>query len=154
MKYDDASWHDEGMDGCPVGVAENAGATHIGIFLAWAITRDHAGQEHVEESPGEIAAVKERRMTGAQFLLKVCDGKLIDDDLDDQANGFARKYYSAAYLGEWSYVGDYEQILGEGLPTTYHVADTWENFDKIAPVIDRQFARWQAGRPFARRLPG
>ena len=33
MKYDDASWHYEGA--YPADLPPEAGATHIGMFLAW-----------------------------------------------------------------------------------------------------------------------
>ena len=44
------------------------------------------------------------------------------------------------------YFSDYEEVLGRGLPSMYHVADTWENYDKIAPVISSRFSKWRQRR--------
>jgi hypothetical protein len=55
---------------------------------------------------------------------------------------FTRDYYDTD-----CYIGDYEAVLGGSLPTLYHVEDSWENYDKLAPVIDQRFSRWQQGKP-------
>ncbi len=82
-------------------------------------------------------------MSGCAFLLKECDGKFWDDDLNETGNAFARQYYGADTSP--TYFDDYVACLAEELPSEYHVADSWENFDKIAAVLDRRFAQWQAG---------
>jgi hypothetical protein len=84
-------------------------------------------------------------MTPAEIFLDYSDGKLIDEDLTDEANAFARAYYmdgtDSGRLGD--YVTDYETELGGGLPSIYHVPNTWETFDKFAPIISRRFAEWR-----------
>ena len=42
------------------------------------------------------------------------------------------------------YLNDYGEILGEGLPTMYHVADSWENYERLKPILDRRLAAWRA----------
>lgn len=39
---------------------------------------------------------------------------------------------------------DYEATLAGNLPTTYHVPDTWETYEKIKPVLDKRFQEWKA----------
>jgi hypothetical protein len=34
-------------------------------------------------------------------------------------------------------------VLAAGLPSFWHVADTWDNYEKIAPVITRSFDEWK-----------
>ena len=114
------------------------------MFLAWAIMNGLQGDMHKEESPDELKAVRERKMTGRDFLFRACDGKFWEDDLSDEGNAFAAAYY----LGEGGegygpYLEDYEQTLAVGLPTTYHVEDNWRNFDAIAPIISERFVEWQ-----------
>ncbi len=141
MAYDKIDWHSGGdfADELP----DEAGGTHIGMFLAWAITRGLEGELHHEESVESLAAVRERRMTGRAFLLKECDGKFWEDDLNDVGNEFAHAYYGAESAP--SYLDDYVSCLAEGLPSEYHVEDSWENFDRLAAIIDRRFAQWRAG---------
>lgn len=43
------------------------------------------------------------------------------------------------------YFADYEATLAHGLPSVYHVEDSWENYHKIASVIDDRFSQWQRG---------
>jgi hypothetical protein len=76
MKYDDASWHYGGD--YPNDLPSEAAATHIGMFLAWAILRDLVGDLHIEESRESLERVRARQMTGREFLLKECDEKFTD----------------------------------------------------------------------------
>jgi hypothetical protein len=41
------------------------------------------------------------------------------------------------------YANDYDMILGGDLPTLYHVANTWENFDRLVPILDERLAAWR-----------
>ncbi|MEW5835844.1 MAG: hypothetical protein AB1832_12330, partial [Pseudomonadota bacterium] len=68
-----------------------------------------------------------------------CDGKFIDENLNDQGNAFAAAYFD---LERGSYLLDYENVLGAGLPSLYHVPDTWQSFDTLKPVLDSRFANW------------
>ncbi|MEM9156216.1 MAG: hypothetical protein AAGB13_14470 [Cyanobacteria bacterium P01_F01_bin.33] len=71
MKYDDASWHYGGN--FPSGLPEICGAIHIGMFISWAINSDLVSEFHKDESPEELAAIKSRKKTGAEFLMTVCN---------------------------------------------------------------------------------
>ncbi len=116
------------------------------MFLALAILNNLEGQLHREDSQADLAAVRSRKMTGRDFLFRDCDGKFWEEDLSDHGNEFARWYYAPETGGYGPYIGDYEASLAEKLPSIYHVADTWENFDKLAPLIDRRFAQWKQKR--------
>lgn len=143
MAIDRADWH-SGGDFPPDLPPENGG-THIGMFLAWIILNGLQGEFHDEESPDELAAVRARRMTGREFLFRACDGKFWEEDLNAEGNAFAAAYYSGpGGEGYGPYLGDYEEALAVLLPGTYHVEDTWANYDVIAPVISNRFAEWQA----------
>ena len=43
-------------------------------------------------------------------------------------------------------MADYEDVLGDDLPSLYHVEDTWANFDRLAPVLDARLAEWRRQR--------
>lgn len=45
-------------------------------------------------------------------------------------------YYQA---GDCPYFRDYDDILGTGLSTLYHVPDSWESYDKISKKITERF---------------
>ena len=139
MAYDRADWHYGGD--YPEGLPPENGGTHIGMFLAWAIMNGLEGEFHREESPASLAAVRARQMTGRQFLSKECDEKFWDEDLSDEGNAFAKHYYESN-----RYFEDYEAALAGDLPSMYHVQDTWQNYDTIAPIITRRFEEWKRKR--------
>ena len=141
MKYDDASWHYGGE--FPEDLPEEAGGTHTGMFLAWALLSGLGGELHVDECPEDLEQLTLRTVTPGAFFMSACDGKLTDEDLNDEGNAFASEYY---VFETGKYLLDYGTTLGGDLPSLYHVEDTWENFEQIKRVIDERFRAWKAGR--------
>ena len=152
-KYDDASWHYEGD--YPADLPPENAATHIGMFVAWCIHHDMMSEELLEDAEDEMLAVKAREMTGGAFLRQVCDEKFCDSDLSDGGKQFADAYYeekgrfSKKYQ---SYSSDFCDVFDEKAErqgfvyaSSYHVEDTWENYDLMAAKIDARYAEWQAG---------
>jgi hypothetical protein len=142
MTYDDASWHRSGD--FPAGLPPEAAATHGGIFLAWALLAGLGGEYHVLDSAENLERLRARKLTPGQYFMAVCDGRLTDEDLDAEGNAFTRAYYHQEGA---SFIADYQEFLAKGLPSEYHVADDWTNFDKLQPVLDRRLANWRRGRP-------
>jgi len=138
MKYDDASWHYGGN--FPRELPDAAGATHIGMFLAWALLNGLAGEIHLSEFPQMLEKLETRAITPGQFLVEACDEKFTNEDLNEEGNLFAQDYYRGDHA---RYLSDYEKALGKNVPTLYHVPDTWESFDRLAPVIAARFNKWQ-----------
>jgi len=152
-KYDDASWHSEG-EGYPPEAGPEAGATHIGMFLAWAVLADRVSDQLGEDAADELAALRERTTTPGAFLLEATDGKLVDEDLDDDAAAFASAYYAGDAEQDEDgglYLEDYVDAVspGDGEPEdVYRVPDTWETYELVGPLVDARFAQWQdEGRP-------
>jgi hypothetical protein len=142
MTYDDARWHRG--DDFPADLAPEAAATHAGMFLGWALLAGLGGDYHVVESAEDFERLRARKLTPGQYFLAVCDGKFTDDDLSREGNAFAQAYYQQEGA---TFFSDYREYLAKGLPSEYHVADSWVNFDKLRPVLDRRLANWRRGRP-------
>ena len=121
-------------------------ATHIGMFLAWAILNGLENGFHQQHSAELLAKVRRRELTGRQFFEAVCHGKFAEKDLNVEGNAFARRYYADETGERGDYFADYKRVLVKGLPSFWHVADTWENYDKLAPVINRRFEAWKNPR--------
>jgi len=141
MKYDDASWHSE-SDNFPNDLLSAAAFTHTGLYLAWAVLADLASEELQDDFEEGLAKLRSRSTSPCQ-LYRAMDGKLTDDDLSDEGNAFTKFYFD---FEAGQYLKDYEEVLCEGLPTTYHVADSWENYERLKPVLDTRLAEWRAGR--------
>jgi len=139
MKYDDASWHYEGD--FPDDLPQSAGATHISMFLAWSILQGFAGSILTEDSPDSLERLRKREITPGQFLIEACDEKFTDEDLSDEGNSFAEFYYKSE-SGYGAYLDDYEGTLGQKGHSLYYVGDTWENYDRLTPVIKQRFEEW------------
>lgn len=133
-KYDDAEWHYGGE--FPKELPEEAGATHIGMFAAWAML---AGLNS-EEFASDVKLLKSRKMTPGQFIMEQWDGVFHPDMLNDEGNRFAAVYFQAE---DGNFLKDYEATLEGKLPSLYHIKDSWENFDKIKPVFDRRLEEFR-----------
>lgn len=138
MKYDDASWHSDGD--FPEDLPSEAGAIHIGIFVAWCQFNQLGGTLLSEDFPDELQKLIEHKVTPGAWLLSACDGKFTDEELSDEGNKFAEFYYE---LKTGNYIKDYERVLGGSGKTLYHVPDTWESYDKLAPVIASRYKNWK-----------
>lgn len=130
-KYDDASWHAGGE--FPEDLNEDAAATHIGMFLAWAALSGLAS----DEVRDELQPLQDRTTTPGQYLLNMWDGKFDDSMLTPTGNAFAGKFFSD------DYVNDYIDLVVGDLPSVYHAEDSWANFDRLRPMLDRRFREWQ-----------
>jgi len=113
------------------------------MYLAWLLLQGMATEELAEDAEEDLQALRERSTTPGLFLLQCSDGKFVDDLISDEANTFTAVYYD---LENGQYLEDYEEQLGAEVPSLYHVADTWDNFDLLAPAIAQRFTTWQATR--------
>ena len=140
MKHDDASWH-YGGDHFPEELPHEAGATHIAMFVAWCVLNGLAGDLHTEEFADDLESLRTRELTPGAWFLMVCDGKFTDEDVNEEGNAFAQAYYDAAKAGQ--YIFDYETVLGDSVPSLYHVPDTWDAYDRLAPVLKTRLEEWR-----------
>lgn len=138
-KYDDASWH-YGADNFPKQLPQEAGATHTGMFVAWALLSGLAGSIHIEDFPDDIPKLQKRLVTPGAFFYEACDGKFTDEDLNDEGNSYASSYFD---FEKGQYLKDYETLLGSEVEDLYSVEDTWANFDRLKPLLDQRFNEWR-----------
>lgn len=126
-KLDDVSWHLEAA-GEPDDTAEVRAGLHMGFFLAWVVHNGHwKGLPGQETAP--IEQVRLRQMTGTQFLLEECDGKLFTDMLaPDMASG-AERLYSKLFLPT------YDTVLRAHGWQEYRAPDSWQFFDEVAQAM-------------------
>jgi hypothetical protein len=118
-------------------------ATHIGLFLAWAIMNGLENDWHHQHSAGLLDRVRRREITGRQFFEAACREQFTEKDLSVEGNEFAEYYYRDSAGERGPYFEDYRKTLAKGLPGFWHVTDSWENYDKLAPVITRRYQEWK-----------
>lgn len=139
MTYDRIDWHSGGKD-FPKEIDTECGGTHIGMFLTWIIENDLIGELHKEDSQESLLKVKRREITGRDFLIKECDSKFWDEDLNEEGNEFAKYYYANQDYGQ--YILDYEGIFNE-YDNLYKVKDSWKNYDRLKPIINKRYNEWK-----------
>lgn len=138
MAIDRMDWHYGGD--YPKDLPPECGCTHIGLFLAWIIHNQLESEFHKEDSAEELEAVRQRKMTGREFLINQCDEKFWDEDLNEEGLAFTQSYYDDDTHG---YLCDYANTLAQDLPSLYYVEDTWENYDRIEPLITAACLKWK-----------
>ena len=137
---DRADWH-YGSASFPRELSPEHGGTHIGMYLAW-IIRNGLGSDDLPDSIGDRLLLLERRViTGRQMLFAELDEKFFTTLLSDEGKRFTHDYYASN-----KYLSDYSELLGGNLTSLYHVADTWENYDKLTPRLDLRLATWRRTR--------
>lgn len=135
--HDKASWHMSVGTGWEV--SDFQGYVPTGMYLGWLIENSFLSEEFIEVNQERITLFKQRQLSGAKIFELGCDGVLSMEDLTETANKFTYSYLDA---GKGGYFKDYKETLADNLPTIYHVADTWENYEKIKSIINRRFAEW------------
>jgi hypothetical protein len=144
MAYDRAD-HNYSTDDAPL--PPGHAATHIGMFLAWAVANGLENEWHHQFSAEPLAKLRRREITGRQFFQAACKEQFAPKDLNVEGNQFAEHYYKNNAGERGPYFADYKQTLAADLPSFWHVADTWENYDRLAPLITRRFGEWKNPPP-------
>lgn len=137
MIYDRADWHYQGD--YPDDLPPQNGGTHIGIFFAWLVNRKMESESLAIEFSTELDAIRERTLTGREFIASLRDGELASTDLSEEGNAFADDYFNSD-----RYFKDYADTLVGALASLYHVDDSWANYERMAAAIDDRYAVWQA----------
>jgi hypothetical protein len=118
-------------------------ATHIGMFLAWAVLNELQSDFLREHYDQLLEKLRRREITGRQFFEAACSERFSERDLNEAGNAFAQHYYVDETGKRGAYFADYKKVLAAGLPSFWHVADSWTNYDKIAVVISRRYEEWK-----------
>lgn len=142
---DSAKWH------CQAEFPENYppenGGTHIGMYFAWIIHNNLVGEAFLEETKQGVELVKNRTITGRDFLFEYSDEKFFDDCLNSEGIEFTRFYYKDSKGKYRKYLTDYERVLARNLDSAFEVSDTWENYDLLARKIDERYQKWKFKTP-------
>jgi hypothetical protein len=142
MKYDDAEYYFLEFE---TDLPNENGGRHIGLFLAWAILRGLAGEGFADDA----AALRAGTATGLDLLFDRCDGKLLDDDLNEEGNAFAVACYERFVLDDFIEAmncapdASVDAIFGADLTPQRHARVLWQ--------LDRRYAEWRRGFGFPSR---
>jgi len=77
-------------------------------------------------------------------LYRAFGGVFADSHLNGTGGAFAKAYFD---FDAGAYLDDFIETLAGDLPSAYHVADDWDSYDRLGPVIDRRFQAWKQRLP-------
>jgi hypothetical protein len=109
---------------------------HIGMFMGWMLEKGLYSIIFEEDEALQVIRFHEREIS-CSILSAMWDGYLGQDLFNQEGNDFSVWYYQSGL-----YKQDYEEVLAEGLPSMYHVEDTWDNYEKIATRISERYAEF------------
>jgi hypothetical protein len=138
--YDKASWHTGGS--WPEGLPEEQACVHAGLLFGWMIERGLTSEGFSADFPELVEGFRTRRKSGPQ-VYALAGGVLASDMLNETGNAFARDYVDPE---RGSFLAEYETLLASGLPSAYHVADTWASYETLRAHLDARFADWERSR--------
>jgi hypothetical protein len=142
ISFDKADWHTDGT--AEENLDFEQAFVHTGMYLGWIIDRELYSEEFAETHKKAIVRYRARKMTGPTVYASI-GVTFASHMLNDEGVAFTKAYYG---LEKSRYLVDYEKLLTVDLPSTYHVKDTWENYELLKPVIDKRFAAWrEEGKP-------
>lgn len=140
--FDKAKWH-YGAENFPKELDVFQGYVHTGVFIGWLIEMDLVNEDFKKEYSSEIELLRTQQKTATQFYHDALDGVFSNDVISLSAIPFVEKYFN---FKTGQYLIDYENTLGEKLPTLYHVKDSWSNYDKIKVTISNRFTEFKSNK--------
>lgn len=129
---------------------QEAAGTRIGMYAAW-LTLRGLGSEGLNAYLDDLRA---RQISCADFLFDACDGKLGEQDLNEEGLAFSSHYYGTRFDTDYERVFESEfSQTGYAIDDACSIPDTWANFDRLAIVLNRRWMDWKAERDAQPRLP-
>ncbi len=136
--YDKAKWHFDGD--YPKDLPIKQAYVHTGMYLGWLIDQGLFNEAFAKDYSNNIREFCNRKITGPQ-LFEAFDGVLASDMLNEQGNQFTLLYFD---VSPSEFIRDYQDLLvPPDLPSSYHVKDTWENYNRLKERIDERFRKWK-----------
>jgi hypothetical protein len=134
--FDKAKYHDDSIK--KLGLDEKQTFVHTGLFFAWMVKNGLMSRFFIEESGAEIEKLKQRKISPSAIYM-TWDGVLVGEMLSDKGFIFAMNYFD---FDKGQYIRDYEKVFNVTGNQVFTVKDSWDNYDKIKPIIDAAFEKW------------
>lgn len=143
--YDDASMHHGSLQ---KGMPTETAATHIAMFTVWTWFENLASADSLEFYGDVVEAGRQRLSTPRALLDRRRDLLALDltsNDLSDEGVCFANDYYlkdQEINLEAGGFIHDWMTEFAE-FGDIFAVPDTWEAFDRIAPIMSGRLRQWR-----------
>jgi hypothetical protein len=155
----DLSTHPLHFEAAPLDAPPDADLVGMALLVAWAITRHGLPRKHDNALGKQLVA---REISPRTFLVKACGKSLSTFDvhpkLGELLHGYVwrthrrkavpaiTKLLKLARPDELAYSDDFLGTFKTAVKSPYHVPDSWDAVDRIAPVLDARWADFEATR--------
>ncbi|MBK7468107.1 MAG: hypothetical protein IPJ43_15580 [Saprospiraceae bacterium] len=138
--FDKAKWHVN--DDFPSDLDQHQSYIHSGLFICWLIENGLLEDDFKIENSKGINLLLSRQVAPSKFYVDYLDGVFDAEGFTEEAIKFTTDYFD---FEKGNYLTDYLPTLGStnSLPSLFHVADTWENYDKLKSIINKRFVEWK-----------
>jgi len=135
--FDKAKYHDNSV--AELGLSDVQSFVHTGLFLVWLVNNELMSDFFVSETGNEIENLKVRT-SSPLGIYEYWDGVLIGEMLSRAGFNFALDYFD---FEKGTYMKDYERVFSVTPERVFEVKGTWDNYDKLKPVIDAAYEKWR-----------
>ena len=89
-----------------------------------------------------LLSLLKRQSTPVNFYAEQLDGIFDASGLAQEAIKFTTQYFD---FEKGQYIQDYLIALdpNDQQPSMFYIADTWNNYNKLKPIIDNRFMEWK-----------
>ena len=155
------------------GAPEHSELLGMGMLVAWLAQRGLLAAKHTKTDAAKKLA--KRESTGRDFLISNMKSTVTDADVDKRVADFLYGYTNRLFLGddeenprdhkgvskllglerkedEIAFPDDYLATFKKVVKNPFLIPDSWEAFDRFAPILDARWADFQATK-FAKPAP-
>lgn len=138
--FDKAKWHI--TDDFPKDLDQHQSYVHTGLFVCWLVDSGLIEDDFRNENQIGINLLLSRQITPSQFYADYLDGVFDAAGLTQEAIKFTTDYFD---FKKGKYVADYLATLDpdDCLPSIFHIADSWSNYDKLKKTIHTSYVLWR-----------
>lgn len=134
--FDKAKYHDNSIE--QLGLDEEQAFVHTGLFFAWLVNNGLMSNFFCDETGDGIIELKDRKISPSTLYMS-WDGVLSGEMLSEKGYNFALNYFD---FKKGAYLTNYEYVFNVKDGQVFTVRDTWDNYDKIKPLIDEAYKEW------------
>ena len=116
-------------------------SNHIGLFIRWIMDRHFEGEECAKDGCDKV---RSGEISGAEYLLDYCDGKLWDVDIRSDIMPFVNAYYveSSDFFGDYGETCGFE---GEKEAPCYGFISGDGDYNRLKERIDKAYEKFCEG---------
>lgn len=105
------------------------------FFLTWIIQNDFYNKDIFETE--EIQLLKDEKISGTDFLMDHCDGKLVRQFINAEALDFIDYYYENKYFDDYCAF-----VEGEIKGTVLGIRFSWDMYHQFKPILDNAYKEY------------